>query len=268
MNKIVYYTIGAFLLLWSSCTNENYLKYDSTLRDGLYVEHFKITLDDSGVEKKEVMDSAFYNFGFSDITEYTYNIRCAIMGIPRDFDREISIKMNNSKYADNEFIAAKSDYYEIPDRVIVPGNAVEVMIPVKLKRHTELENTRAILTIEVVANENFDIKGNSEFTLTFDDKTPPTPIWWLAYRYGEFTKFKGQLFFKYFWEMEQENEYMFNKIVTRFGRNLDKQPIAATGQNNPTVAFSFAFSSMVQLKAWEYSEAHPELNLNIAKPNF
>lgn len=264
MNKIIYYA-SALTLLISSCTNEDYQKYDTSIKDGVYIEHYKTNVSSTGSETKELIDSTFFNFGFSDITEYTYNIRCAIMGQPSDNDRTVSVKSNNSKFADDEFLAAKESYFELPSSVIIPKGAVEATIPVKLKRHEELASTRAIVTVELVANENFDIKGSSIFNITFDDKTPPTPAWWATYSYGAFTKFKGQLFFKYFWEMEQENEYIYDKIISRWGRNLDIPPYIYA--NNPLNVYPFAFASIVQQKMWEYSTAHPELNLNISKPN-
>lgn len=263
MNKIFYYA-AAVIFFINSCTNEDYPKYDTSIKDGAYIEHFIKTYEDTGVESREEIDSVFYNFGFTDITEYTYEVRCAIMGVPRDYDREIKVTTNNSKYADNEFLAAKEDYYELPSTVILPKGEVETVIPVTLKRHLELETGRAILTLVLVANDNFDVKGNPEFTITFDDQLPETPGWWSSYNMGEFTKFKGQLFFKYFWEMEQENKYLFDKIVKRWGRNLDIKPY--TGQNSPLVVYEFAFASLVHMKMWEYSEAHPELELNISKP--
>lgn len=263
MNNILKYA-AVVILLMSSCTNEDYTQYDTSLKDGIYIEHYLKKLDKENQEVSEIIDSTFYNFGFSDITEFTYNIRCAIMGMPVDYDREISIMMNNSKYADEKFTAAKAEYYSLPNKLIVPKGAVEALIPVTLKRNVELQTVKAILTIELVANENFDVKGGPEFTITFDDNTPLTPKWWDTWEYGAFTKFKGKLFFTYFWEMEQESPYFFNTIVKRWGRNLDIAPL--TYADSPINVYDYIFKLYVQQKMWEYSEAHPELDLGISEP--
>lgn len=264
MNKILLYIITSVLML-SSCTNEDYLKYDTSIKDGIYIEQL-LKKENSQVE--EVIDSTFYNFGFTNITEYTYNVRCMVMGTPQDKDREFKVITNNGKYADEKFVAAKEAYYEIPSTVIMPKGAVETVIPIKLKRHAELEQVRAIITIELQNNENFEVKINPEFTITFDDKTPVTPKWWQDWEYGAFSKFKGQLFFKYFWEMEQENEYMFNLITTRWGRNLDIAPFDPPYANSPLMVYESTFKVYVQTEMWNYSESHPELELEITEPIF
>ena len=82
----------------------------------------------------------------------------------------------------------------MPSEIILPKDSVHVSIPVVLKRDIELETTRAIITLELHPTEDFDIRGHSEFTITFDDKTPPTPAWWTTYNYGAFTKLKDNSF--------------------------------------------------------------------------
>lgn len=264
MNKILLYIITS-VLMFSSCTNEDYLKYDTSIKSGIYIEQL-LKKENSKVE--EVIDSAFYNFGFTEITEYTYNVRCLVMGTPQDRDREFKVVTNNSKYASEEFVAAKEAFYEIPSTVIMPKGAVETVIPIKLKRHAELAEVRAIITIELQSNENFEVKVNPEFTLTFDDKAPVTPQWWVEWEYGAFSKFKGQLFFKYFWEMEQKSNYIFELIVTRWGRNLDIGPFTPPFLNSPLDVYESSFKLYVQQEMWEYSESHPELGLDISKPIF
>lgn len=253
------------VLILSSCTNEDYLKYDILVKDGIYIEQLRKKTDS---QVNEVIDSAFFNFGFTDITEYTYNVRCLIMGTPKDIDREFKVKTNNGKYASDEFVAAKESYYEIPSTVILPKGTVEAVIPIKLKRDAELSQVRAIITIELVDNENFEVKVNPDFILTFDDKAPVTPQWWDEWSYGGFSKFKGQLFFKYFWAMEQESEYIFNKIATKWGRNLDIGPFTPAYLNSPLVLYESSFKTYVQKKMWEYSESHPELELGVEEPIF
>lgn len=184
--------------------------------------------------------------------------------MPRDYDRTVKLKVNSGKYASEEFIAAKEAYYDLPAEFTFPADSVQATIPVKLIRDAELENTRTILTFELEDSDDLLVRGHSEFTITFDDKEPAEPQWWASYKWGAFSKFKGQLFFKYFWEMEQENKYLFDKIVARWGRNLDIPPLIY--QNNPTIVYPYAFGMYVEMKMWEYSEAHPELELNISKP--
>lgn len=253
MNRIFYYTILSSFILFS-CVKEDYLKYDTTQKDGVYLNYTPET------------DSVFFNFGFDSKTEHIIELNCMVMGVPKDYDRTISLKAVNDKYSDEVFIPAKAQYYSVPSEIILPKDSVHVSIPVVLKRDIELETTRAIITLELHPTEDFDIRGHSEFTITFDDKTPPTPAWWTTYNYGAFTKLKGQLFFQYFWEMEQSNKGTYDIIVARWGKNLDKKP--NSGANSPLNTYYLTFMQYVQQRMWEYSQAHPELNMGIQKPNF
>ena len=251
MKKLIIF-LGIAVWLFAACENDDYPVYDLNQTDGVFLAY------------NEKTDSVFYNFGFDSKTEYVYNVTVKLMGMPRDYDRIVKLKVNSGKYANEEFLAAKETYYELPSEITFPKDSVQTMIPVKLLRNAELEEVRAILTFELEDSKDLLVKGHREFTITFDDKLPKTPAWWTTYDYGAFTKFKGQLFFKYFWEMEQENKYLFDKIVARWGRNLDKTP--NTYANNPLNVYPYAFGMYVGMKMWEYSEAHPELELNISKP--
>ncbi|NCB19367.1 MAG: DUF4843 domain-containing protein [Bacteroidia bacterium] len=253
MKKHLIYIL-TFLMVITSCAKEEYLKYDTSQKDGVYLEYTHET------------DSVFFNFGFDSNVEHTFFVNCMLMGVPKDFDRKVSLKLSNEKYAGNGFIAAKPQYFSIPSEVTLAKDSVRVMIPVVLKRDVELETTRAILTIELLDSKDFEVRGHSEFTISFDDKTPPTPPWWASWSYGAFTKLKGQLFFKYFWEMEQENKAAYEVIVQRWGRNLDKTP--NSGASSPLNTYRLTFMQYVQQKMWLYSQANPGLNLGISKPNF
>ncbi len=252
MNKKILYILLPFLL--SSCLNEDYLQYDTNQKDGVYLDYTTTT------------DSVFYNFGFESIQEYTIYVRCNLMGVPKSYDRKINLKMENGRYAGAVFTAAKESYYTAPAIVILPKDSVSVNIPVILKRDTELEMVRAIITLQLDNSDDFDVRGHSEFTITFDDKLPTTPAWWQSFNYGVFTKLKGQLFFKYFWEMESENKGTYDIITARWGRNLSITP--NSGANNPLSVYRVTFMKYVQQKMWEYSQTNPELNLGITKPNF
>lgn len=251
-NRYLYIT--TLLLILFSCIKENYIKYDTSQKDGVYLNYTKES------------DSLFYNFGFESITEQTINVKCMVMGVPKDHDRKVQLKINNGKYANATFVAAKAQYYTIPTEVTLKKDSVSVMIPITLKRDAELETTRAIITIELIPSDDFDVRGHAEYTITFDDKTPPTPIWWESWSYGNFTKLKGQLFFKYLWEMEQSNKATYDIIINRWGRNLDKAPNSYG--DSPLTLYRITFMQYVQQRMWEYSQANPNLNLGISKPTF
>jgi len=251
--QILYiYTCIALIIGCSSCEDADYLKYDQNQKDGVFLNYTEDT------------DSLFYNFGFYEITENTIEVPVNLMGMPRDYDREFTVSLSNERYADESAIPAVEEYYEIPVKVTLKADSTIAKIPVKLLRHTDLEDVRAVITLNIESTNDLEIKGHSEYTITFDDKTPEEPNWWTTYDMGEFTKFKGQLFYRYFWEMEQSEKPIYDQIVDRWGQFLDIMP--NYWGNSPLVVYRISFNKYVKLRMWEYSEAHPELELNIQKP--
>ena len=234
------------------CEDNDYLKYDQTQQDGVFLSYTEDT------------DSLFYNFGFYEITEKTIEVPVNLMGMPREYDREFKVSLSNERYATEEFVAAIDDYFEVPNTVILKADSVIAKILVKLNRHSDLEDQRAVLTLNLEGTDDLGIKGHSEYTIAFDDKTPKEPNWWTSYDMGAFTKFKGQLFYRYFWEMEQSQKPIYDAIVDRWGKFLDIMP--NYWGNSPLAVYRVTFNKYVKLRMWEYSEAHPELELNIQKP--
>lgn len=260
MKNILLYILGFVLinLCFTSCEDTDYLQYDLNQKNGIYVEYFE------SIDSKEALDSIFYNFGFEDIEEYVIEVPVKLSGNLSGTDKQINIVIDNSKYANADVIAAKTEYFEIPESVILEKNATTAIIPVKLFRHSDLEQDRAVITFELIGNDNFEVRGQAEFTITFDDKEPVQPDWWLTFRWGEWNKLKGQLFFKYFWEMEQENKGIYDRIVARYGRLWNEA--STKWGNSPWWNFPVSLKSVWQ-KVYDYSEEHPELEWNIMDPN-
>jgi hypothetical protein len=251
-SKIFFSIIIAYCC--SACSENEYLLYDVNQQDAVFLDMTELT------------DSVYYNFGFYEITEYIYHLPVLLMGMPRDYDREFRVSLNNGLRADSTVVPAIPAYYEVPEKITLKRDSVVAYVPIKLLRHQDLETIRTILTIQIEPSEDFEVRGHSKFTISFDDLTPPTPIWWTSWDMGAFTKFKGQLFFRYFFEMQQESPVTYNNIVSRWGKFLDIPPNNAA--NSPLNVYRIAFNKFVKLKMYHFSIEHPELNLNISYPVF
>lgn len=245
--------IGLLLFSIVSCSENDQLQYDINQKDGVYFLASKST------------DSIFYNFGFDEITELKVEIPVHLMGLPVNYDREFKISLSNERYVDSTVVPAIEQYYEMPNTIVMAADSVSTTIPITLKRHEDLEELRAILTLNLEPTTDLDIRGHSEFTITFDDKAPLTPAWWTSYDYGNFTKLKGQLFFRFFRELEGENKAVYDIIVNRWGEFLTIEP--NIWGDNPLIVYRITFAKHIQQKMYDYSLEHPELELNISKPN-
>ncbi len=251
MRKITY--LFALLLITLSCEQENYIQYDTSLKDAVYIDLTPET------------DSIFYNFGFESITKDTLFVDVKLTGIPRGEDRVINITTDNSRYASEEFAAAKDSYFTIPETVILPKDSIKTQIPIILHRDLELETARAILTLELVANEHFEVRGHKEYTVTFDDMLPAAPAWWRysTYKYGGFTKVKYQLYLQFFWATEETDPYFYNKIVEKFGRELN---LRTSPFDNPSNDYPIFIETNIHIPLFEYQEANPGVIEGVVDP--
>jgi hypothetical protein len=254
MRNIIYSIITVIVLGFYSCSPNESLEYDINQKDEVYFDFY----DDS--------DSLFYDFGFSDIENRTFTIPIGILGQPKDYDREFKISTEKNQYEANEedpsVVPATKEYFSLPEKFIIPKNAVKSTISVKLLRHADLLTKRAILNLTLISSDDFVVGEKKQFTIAFDDKTPVAPYWWKNHYFGEFTKFKARLFMKYFKEMENENKAVYLAIVDKWGENLDKTTVSFWS------SYRISFAKYVHLKMYNYSQAHPELDLKIVAPIF
>lgn len=244
-------------LFFAACTDNEPLLYDAGQKDAVYFQANKET------------DSLYYNFGLRTIESHQIKIPVYLMGLPRSQDREIQIELENDKYADPQagVIPAEEGYYNLPQSIVLKADSVMTHIPVTLLRHQDLRQNRAVVTIHLVEGVDFDVRGYSEYTLVFDDLAPPTPPWWDVWTYGQFSRMKGELFFEFFREMQQESPVLYDQIVDRWGEFLEIEP--NTFGDNPLYTYRIAFGLHVHTKMYHYFQEHPELGItDIQKPNY
>ncbi len=244
----------AFLAIFS-CKEADYLIYDTTQQDGIYLKYSY---------EENYADSVFYNFGFSSITEFEKSVEVAIMGAPKSYERKIKVDVVSSLYANDTFEAASSEYYSVPAEVTLPADSLSVMIPITLKRHADLENKRVVLGINIVNSEDFTVRGVDRYIVTYDDNTPPTPAWWQDWRFGAFTKEKGQKFFEFFWASKEKDPYTYSIIEDRWGSELDIAPNSAG--SSPLSAYRIYFNIHLWVPMYEYAVANPQLGWEIDEP--
>lgn len=253
MKKIVLYSLFMAIISLSSCLKEDYIKYDESLKDAIYLS------------MKPETDSLFYNFGFTSITEATLFIEVKVMGLPRNYDRKFELRTVNDKYSDYEFLPADPSYYEIPEFVTVPAGELSVMVPLKLFRNKELEETRAIITVELLPGKDFDIRGHDECTFTFDDMMPNVPAWWYMQErgLGEFTKIKYTLFLESFWELKESDPLSYKMIIDKFGIELNQ---IDDMYQSPFNDFPVIMVEKIVRSLYEYQLANPGVISGICKP--
>ena len=74
---------AAFIAAASSCSDEDYKVYDTAQKDSVFFEYRNAN--------NELVDTVSYDFNYDIATSHTIEIPVTLMGMPKDYDRQISI---------------------------------------------------------------------------------------------------------------------------------------------------------------------------------
>lgn len=246
MKKLILYIFILPLLVAYGCSaNEDYLKYDTTLQDEVYINATAST------------DSIYYNFGFANITEDTVKVTVNLVGMPKDYDREFYVKMDNSRYAYDTHVAATDDYVDVPTVWTMPAGEVTTEVPIILKRHVDLETVKAIVTIEISSSDDLNVNGYKEYTVTFDDFLATMPTWWTygtnTTDLGEYTKAKYIKIIEYFRAYEAVNPTLYAYFVEYYGENLNSTDRAY--YECLKIGYPITFRENIWMPLYDYQES-------------
>lgn len=92
---------------------------------------------------------------FSTIAEDepTIRIRVRITGPVKDYDRHFVVELN----PDSTTAVSGVHYDPLPDGLYIPANAMEALIPIRVKKTPDLQTEERTLGIRLVANEHFEL---------------------------------------------------------------------------------------------------------------
>ena len=80
LKKTINIALGAVILMAAgSCTEEDYMLYDTTQKDSVFFAYRN--------DRNELVDKIEYAFNFDIATTHTIEIPVTLMGMPKDHDR-------------------------------------------------------------------------------------------------------------------------------------------------------------------------------------
>lgn len=208
--NIFYKYIGVILVAGSvaACTDEDYKVYDTTQKDAVFFEY----IDD----KEEIATSVHYDFNYNIANEYTIEVPVRLMGMPADHERTFKVVP----------VADKSDMVEdkhyVVETTVLPANAVETILRVKLLRDKDpqLQEKAFTVTLELVESEDLRPVGQKDFTISYSDIRPTErPEWWSTWSpLPQYSFEAAQVFFEYFYRLAPEaNQDVFNEMDELYG---------------------------------------------------
>lgn len=208
INKKYAMMLLAAATLVASCTEEDYLLYDTSQTDSVFFDYRN--------SKSEQDSTITYNFGYDIAQEHEVKIPVTLMGVPKDNIRQIELRA----VADSTDMVEGVNY--TIERSEISANATQDTVVVKLLRDkdTEIQTKAKTLRLEIVANGDLNPTGQKTFTITYSDIRPTTrPEWWYDYAGLPVYSFENaQLFFKYFYElMPKANKTVYDEIISAYG---------------------------------------------------
>ena len=194
--------------LLPACTEEDYKLYDTNQKDSVFFEYRN--------DKNELVDQIDYVFNFDIAQSHTIEVPIILMGMPKDYDRTVSIIP----------VAEGTDMveginYTITNNII-PANAVKGKAHVNLLRGLDPDILSGQKTLKITITENEDLKsvGENYFSISYSDIRPDIrPGWWLENEWIPVYSYEtAQYFFDYFYRLAPEaNINIFNEIIDTYG---------------------------------------------------
>lgn len=225
--------------VWASC-DTNYLDYNTKLKDGIYF----------------TSDSLNYQFGMNKGEDFDYIINARVLGMPRDYDREFSVKINTEKTT-----AVEGLHYDVSKTFVVKAGQVNGQIPFVLHRYLDPEITEHPFTISLALeeNEHFRLMVLWECKLEFSDTELPRPRWWSETYFGPYSQMLMMDIYHYYWQLEETHPSLFDRIVAEYGRELEKALSFPYQQE-------IAFIKYIITPAYEYYLEHPHEKVKLPDP--
>jgi len=156
MKKIVNITLFAFLFLGlfctTSCDDNKMPRYEND--PAIYFD-WSVTTARLNYQRDSIKHSFFFD---KNLMQDTVWVRVNAMGLTSSVNRSIAIVQTNVGKP-NAAVSGKHfapfDSPGIKEKMIMPANAVNVLIPIVFFRHADLELGEVRLELEVAANEHF-----------------------------------------------------------------------------------------------------------------
>lgn len=234
----------AAVVAFTACTEEDYKVYDANQKDSVFFEYIN--------EKNEVDSMVSYSYNYDIATIHTIELPVTLMGVPKDYDRDISIAVNPDSTT-----MVEGTHYTLSD-LIIPAGEVSGIIKINLYRDRDPEILEKEFRLRISVAENDDLRpvGDNAFTVIYSDIRPTLrPGWWLTYgAIPEYSFENAQLFFDYFHRLAPKaNLTFYNEMVNSYGMYFDKAPSI----RGPFTMYDAFLRNYVFIPLYN---DHPELN--------
>lgn len=208
INKKYILSLLAALTMLASCTEEDYMLYDTTQTDSVFFDYLN--------SKKETDSIISYNFGYDIAQTHEIRIPVTLMGVPKEHVRHIELRA----VADSTDMVEGINYTIERNEIAAMATQDTVVIKLLRDKDDEIQTREKRLLLEIVASDDLNPTGQKTFTIKYSDIRPTDrPEWWYTYAGLPVYSFENaQLFFQYFYElMPKANKGVYDELISTYG---------------------------------------------------
>lgn len=196
-------------------------------------------------ERGKENDIPICSFVFETEDELEVKIPIKLMGMPRDYDRPLKIKVLQDTL--KKQVVGGITYEVVPAEyetdftfvnTLFPADSVSMTLVVKVKRPQVVDKYKSIL-LEIESSEDVIPLYGNYYRLFILDGEPALPRWWnnggngtsfisgWQFYIGKFYPDKYRRMLQYYWEMELSSPIFFDYALKTYGKFLDDKSMTA-----------------------------------------
>ena len=247
--SINWWIIGG-IVLFSACSRD-YLRYDTDQKDGVYW-----TL---------IGDSLLFGFSSTYLVDSSsLDILVRVMGVPRDYDRVVSVELIDSLTTGEENI-----HYFLGKEAIVKAGEVTTYVPITLyrARDPEMSFKQVSIGFRLKGNEDFELVpgmgGSSPYRVIFYLQQVGRPMWWNNTYLGDFSEELYKTFMNQFASLETTNPTIYKTLSSYAGWDLSDWNAMYIWQN-----YEYVMVKYIVHPLYDYYQEQPHPDVNIPMPKY
>lgn len=247
--SLVGWSIMIGMILCCACSRD-YLRYDANQMDRIYMIS---------------QDSMIYKFNSVNLQDSMFvGPEIHLMGLPKDYDREIEIEL-----VDSLTTAVKDIHYRLDNKAILKAGELMTHVPLTFyrTRDPELYTKRLTVGFRLKENEYFLLAPgmvSPTFRAILTTERVTRPIWWNESYLGPYSEVLYQDFMNQYVSLETTNPVIYKTIENFVGYMF------GNSMNSPNVwdTYEYPMVKYIMHPLYDYYQKNPHPDVNIPTPKY
>lgn len=193
---------------------------------------------------------------FSQYTDTTWaagQIKFSILGLPVDYDREVSVGVIDS------LTNIPSTDYHIDAVLLAGAESGKIFVWARRPIHKEYEDMKLWIGLRVLENEEFVPMMRSQIVFGVRVEQPQEPQWWLVELMGKFSAPAYRKLHEVYYDLWMRRPEEYRAMLDVYGRQLSN----LEEWSGIYLAFQKLFKQGVLVPMFDYFTEHPNSEVDI-----